>query len=517
MKFCSECGTQLEDDAAFCSNCGKACAVDPPVEKKEKSTPSVDVEKAKEFSEKGLSVIKNNKKPIIITAVAAVVILGIVMVIGGLTKKTGGPENRNNGLIKEKYNSEAQAAYHYIFSDIIPFNKEIPYASITNDWDVEVEEITETQPGYDCTFHGTVHGPEYEYGTYTYAMSDVQGDLPYLALSYSYQDVLEDIESMNGFQEKEREMLSIMQCAGWGSVVSDINTDRETLNLETELLWYLTFYNYSCEVETEENSDGECIVRVRVHNTDMVKLLYEELEKTWVMVTEDKRQNAAETMDSSLNHIKDYFMNEAENRAENQSVHITAYPASGDVVAYPVYGDAMLSKLNLAAAVGGLALDGISYWQNETYWNDLCDDGTLWTYTLSNMFARIEAGDCDMVTTEMTFLATQDEEGNYVIPFDERYTTMIEYDPAVEQNEPENFAEWYTELLQYKKMKDSMDFADSELDSLVDVAARKGIATPSSGMDYGNGYFHSWGADSLHNYQSRILYFIMGWRGTTYR
>ena len=65
-KYCSKCGTELQEGAKFCKKCGAAVAV---VQKAASSTRTVE---------------KRNKKPVIIGTIAAVVIIGIIVLISGM-------------------------------------------------------------------------------------------------------------------------------------------------------------------------------------------------------------------------------------------------------------------------------------------------------------------------------------------------------------------------------------------------------------------------------------------------
>lgn len=68
MKFCEECGAQMEDDALFCDNCGAQNAASPPEEAAENI-------KASETGETEIKTAESKKQP------AAVVILGITVVV----------------------------------------------------------------------------------------------------------------------------------------------------------------------------------------------------------------------------------------------------------------------------------------------------------------------------------------------------------------------------------------------------------------------------------------------------
>lgn len=65
-KYCSKCGTELQKGAKFCKKCGAAVAG---VQKAASSTRTVE---------------KRNKKPVIIGTIAAVVIIGIIVLISGM-------------------------------------------------------------------------------------------------------------------------------------------------------------------------------------------------------------------------------------------------------------------------------------------------------------------------------------------------------------------------------------------------------------------------------------------------
>lgn len=65
-KYCSKCGTELQEGAKFCKKCGADVAG---VQKAASSTRIVE---------------KRNKKPVIIGTIAAVVIIGIIVLISGM-------------------------------------------------------------------------------------------------------------------------------------------------------------------------------------------------------------------------------------------------------------------------------------------------------------------------------------------------------------------------------------------------------------------------------------------------
>lgn len=65
-KYCSKCGTELQKGAKFCKKCGASVAG---VQKAASSTRTVE---------------KRNKKPVIIGTIAAVVIIGIIVLISGM-------------------------------------------------------------------------------------------------------------------------------------------------------------------------------------------------------------------------------------------------------------------------------------------------------------------------------------------------------------------------------------------------------------------------------------------------
>lgn len=543
-KFCRKCGAALKEGAAFCGGCGTLVLKDAETSES-KAVKETEEQESKEQTPLQKEKTENRKagnkkalKPLIGLGIAAVIILGVVFVVVGKSKAGDGQGLAAFGGRKEKFEDDAQAAYYYIFSDLIPFDKGVPYAEISNDESVIEETREETVPGYDnCYFSGNVYASAYEYDTFQYAMEDPDGVKPYLALDYAYQDILEDLYVINGQNEKEDHMLAIMRCTPWGMdwgqyVPNDEGLDPEAelerLNADTGLLWYLTFLNYSCEVETDETEDenGNRWAHVTIHNTDMVKLLYEELEKTEQMVTEDRRDAASAAMTGSLEHMKDYFINEAENRKENQYIHVTAYPTSGDIIVRPEYGNDMITTINTTAAVGGIVLEGIGYVQNELYWQNLTKDRTLFRYTLANMLERMENGDYDMITTRLSFRITQDEEGNYYIPFnykdifyvEQRYDTT-DWDPnAIVQYEDGTY---HQNILTSYSYYDSFRFADDDW-NISDIARDKGIAGSNcSDSNASDGVFNSGGNDdsygeNIQNYRDRILYAIVGWRGTVY-
>ena len=214
----------------------------------------------------------------------------------------------------------------------------------------------------------------------------------------------------------------------------------------------------------------------------MVKLLYEELENTYNLVKEDNEQAAAERMSGVFGQVKTYIRNEADNNSRLDHLAITR-PMAGIIEVSPVYGNSLVSKLNLVELAGGLIFEQAKYQFNREFWGNLSDDGTLYYYTLSNMLLRMAEGDCDTVRTELSFYADVDSQGNGYIPFDTRtnFTSFVK--------------------------------ADQNWDSLVDVLKSKGLA--ASGCSMGNiqqgDPIFTWGLSSTHDYENMLLWVIMGY------
>lgn len=392
------------------------------------------------------------------------VFMAVGMVSCGSSDTPGIDEAEMTGL--QEWNVEikndAQAAYYHDFVNLIPFYEDVPYVSIDG--------------------HGLY--PEIRYNWLPMVAHNAGDEYPYARLRKAYSYVLSDIYVLNGRPQKELEMAQYFYCNNSISTLSGVNLDADTQNKYDGLLWYMTFLNYQCKVETEEDEYGT-LVHIKITNTDMVKLLYEELENTYNLVREDNGQAAEERINGVFDHAKKYIKNQADNYSRLDHLTITR-PLPGVIEVTPIYGNSLVSKLNLAELAGGLIFEQAKYQGNRQFWANLSDDGTLYHYTLSSMLLRMMAGDCDTVDTELTFYADVDAKGNGYIPFDTRtnYTSFIK--------------------------------ADQNWNSLVDILKAKGLANSNCSMDniqYGDPIF-TWGLNSTHDYENMLLWVIMGWRGT---
>lgn len=327
--------------------------------------------------------------------------------------------------------------------------------------------------------------PDLSYNWYSIVKTTTVGEYPYARLRTAYDYALSDIYAVNGRQKDEFEMSQYFKCTNSVNTYNAESMERDTWNEYDGLLWYLTFLNYRCDVETEEDEYGT-LVHVKISNTDMIKLLYEELKNTYQMVQEDNRAEAEERINNSFDHVKTYFKDEAENF--NRVDHIEYIgPGVYGVSELPVYGNSLMSKLNLAKLAGGLIYEGVKYQQNKAYWGSLSDDGTLYYYTLCQMILRMQAGDYDTVNSELTFYAEVDSEGNGYLPFDYRmnYTSFTQADE-----------QWGG--------------------ALADILTSKGLASATcsmSNIQSGDNIF-TWGSAADHDYENMVFWDIMGWRGS---
>lgn len=396
------------------------------------------------------------------------ILLAVLMAAGtvscGSSNKAGLNEAEMAGI--QEWNLEvkndAQAAYYHDFVNLIPFYEDVPYVSIEG--------------------HGLY--PEIRYNWLSMVRHNFDDVYPYAKLRDAYSYVLSDIYVLNGRPQKELEMAQYFYCHNSVSTLSGINLDVDTQNEYDGLLWYMTFLNYQCKIETEDDEYGT-LVHVKITNTDMVKLLYEELENTYNMVKEDNEQAAAERLNGVFDQAKTYIRNEADNYSRVDHLTFTR-PLPGVIEVSPVYGNSLVSKLNLAGLAGGLIFEQAKYQFNRQFWGNLSDDGTLYHYTLSNMLLRMAKGDCDTVNTELTFYADVDSRGNGYIPFDTRtnFTSFVK--------------------------------ADQNWNSLVDILKSKNLASPNCSMgniQQGDPIF-TWGLSSTHDYENMLFWVIMGWRGS---
>lgn len=405
------------------------------------------------------------KKRILSMLLAALMLPGIVSCGRSDTPESGVNEAEMAGM--QEWNLEikndAQAAYYHDFVNLIPFYDDVPCLSI----------------------EGVGLYPDKRYNWISMVGHNAGDEYPYAQLRTAYSYVLSDIYVLNGRPEKELEMAQYFYCQNSISTLSGVNLNADTWNEYDGLLWYMTFLNYHCEIETEEDEYGT-LVHVKIDNTDMVKLLYEELENTYNMVKEDNAQAAAERLNGVFDKAKTFIRNEAENRSRLDHIEIAWTNVPGVLEVSPVYGNSLVTKLNLLGLAGGLIFEQAKYQSNRQFWANLSDDGTLYNYTLSNMLLRMAQGDCDTVSTELTFYAEVDSQGNGYIPFDTRtnFTSFVK--------------------------------ADQNWDSLVDVLKSKGLAASGCSMDniqWGDPIF-TWGLDSTHDYENMLLWVIMGWRGS---
>lgn len=351
--------------------------------------------------------------------------------------------------------SDAQAAYYHDFANLIPFYEDVPYVEI--------------KPAMN-EFHLSA---ETSYNWLQLVRKSNGETYPYVRLRQAIDYALSDVYVLNGHTEKDDAMRKYFIA----------NNTYDTWGKYDGLLWYLTFLNYRCAVETEEDQYGT-LVHVKISNADIIKLLYEELENTYEMVKENNAKAADRALKGAFESVDRYFEQEAEN---NELDHVNYYykPGLHQWVAYPSYGNSFISKLNLAELGVGLAYRGFEYYQNKKFWERLSGEGILYNYVLANMFARMAKGDYSTVHTEVTFYADVDEKGNGYLPFDTR----------------NQFHSFIT--------------ADWEWDSLVDVLESKGIAAPGCSMKniQKNDRIYSWGYDSVKNYENMLFWLILGWRG----
>lgn len=129
----------------------------------------------------------------------------------------------------------------------------------------------------------------------------------------------------------------------------------------------------------------------------------------------------------------------------------------------------------------------MKYHQNKAFWGELSDNGTLYYYTLCQMVLRMLSGDYDTVSSELTFYAEVDSEGNGYLPFDDR----MNYSSFTQADE-----EWGG--------------------ALADILASKGLASKTcsiSNIQKGDNIF-TWGAAADHDYENMVFWDIMGWRGS---
>lgn len=181
------------------------------------------------------------------------------------------------------------------------------------------------------------------------------GEYPYARLRTAYDYALSDIYVVNGRQKDEFEMAQYFKCTNSVNTFNTVSMEVDTWNEYDGLLWYLTFLNYRCDVETEEDDYGT-LVHVKISNADMIKLLYEELKNTYQMVQEDNQEEAEERIESSFDRVKTYFDDEAENLSQVDHYEYRIGPGVYDISIYPVYGSRLVSKLNLTKLAGGLDL-----------------------------------------------------------------------------------------------------------------------------------------------------------------
>lgn len=363
--------------------------------------------------------------------------------------------------------NDVDASYFYDFANLIPFYQDIPYVAIKGD---------------------DMH-PDLSYNWYSIVKTTTVGEYPYARLRTAYDYALSDIYAVNGRQEDEFEMAQYFKCTNSLNAYNGESMERETWNEYDGLLWYLTFLNYRCDVETEEDEYGT-LVHVKISNTDMIKLLYEELKNTYQMVQEDNRTEAEKRINNSFDHVKTYFKDEAENFNQLDHIEYTINrigPGVYDVSVLPVYGNSLMTKLNLAKLAGGLIYEGAKYQQHKAYWGSLSDNGTLYYYTLCQMILRVQAGDYDTVNSELTFYAEVDSEGNGYLPFDYRmnYTSFTQADE-----------QWGG--------------------ALADILASKGLASATCSMSNikTEDNIFTWGPAADHDYENMVFWDIMGWRGS---
>lgn len=156
---------------------------------------------------------------------------------------------------EEIITSNIEAAYYHDFANLIPFGEDVPCVSVG----------------------GQSLYPSLSYDWFQTMGSD---EFPCRILHRAYEEAFSDITTLNGYLEKDLSIEKYVYCSGLN--LRD-ESDQEMMGACQELLWYMTFLNYQCNIETEEDEYGT-LVHVKISNTDMVKLLYEEMEKTYNIV-----------------------------------------------------------------------------------------------------------------------------------------------------------------------------------------------------------------------------------------
>ena len=291
--------------------------------------------------------------------------------------------------------NDMKASYYHDFVNLIPMYEDIPYVAVKGD---------------------NLH-PDLSYNWFSIVKNNFGEPYPYARLRTAYAYVLSDIYALNGRPDKELEMAQYFYCQDSVSTYNTIGMEPETWNDYDGLLWYMTFLNYHCDIETEEDEYGT-LVHARVTNTDMVKLLYEELENTYNMVAEDNKEAAEKRINGAFERTQEYFEAEEENYS-----HLTGYtyyyrPLTDTWTCYPNYGSSYISNLNLVELAGGLIFEQAKYQLNRQFWGSLSDNGILYYYTLSQMLLRLIEGDYDTVETELTFYAEVDSQGNGYLSYE---------------------------------------------------------------------------------------------------
>lgn len=385
--------------------------------------------------------------------------------VGAFDASSGNVPQVDEGMVAIV--NDVQGAYFHIFANLIPFGEDVGF----------VRTLASYSPKSSVS-----------YGTFT----SQPDNSPYSMLHKAYENIFGDIFLLNGRSSKEWEMLTYYSCVSPHSDTIFVGYNENAMLKNDALLWYMTFLNYKCEIETNEDEKGT-LVKVKFTNTDMVKLLYEELEKTYQMVKENNTQASAERIKGAFSEVGSYFYRESQN---NELTGITGYvqPYTGNIYLYPEYGSSFITKLNLTQLAAGLIFNEMNYREERQYWEELSQNGTLYYYTLSNMLARLEKGDYYTVNSEIAFYADVDENGVGYLPFD------------------------------LTPDADSIAMADQEWESLVDVLETKGLASAQCSMDnvdWYNDTINSWECDENWIYfgdemacEYMLLYCMMGWRGT---
>ena len=491
--YCSKCGAEISEGTKFCPRCGAAVAkvhdtgetlnaganVKTTISSGTDPTTGVSGNRLSSRGRKGAKAVsvprKSGARKLLLLGIPAVLVIVAIVLIcrpgksdsslkkaassGQTNVEQANPEGE--GITIE---SDVQSAYYHDFVNLLPLHEDVPYVEISGD---------------------NLY-PSVSYNWMTVVRTHYDEEYPYERLRKAYSYALSDLYSINGRPEKELEMAQYFYCKNSINALDGEVLDTETQNAADGLLWYLTFLNYHCEIETEETEYGT-LVHAKISNADVVKLLYEELENTYNMVREDNAQAASERLSNAFSAVRTYIDNQAENYSHLDHIDYTIRPSIGLITVSPVYGNELVSKLNLVEFAGGLIFSQAKYQQNRNFWADLSDDGTLYNYTLANMLERMENGDYDTVQSEVSFYAEVDSRGIGYLPFDMRanITSFVLAD---------NDWDW---------------------DMMLDYWRSRGFATSQSNTDniLDTDKIFSFGYNAKHDYENMLFWLAMGWRG----